>query len=48
MFKEWEILYHLGGRLRKDKGWSEKELHNPPDKFWVGEIVNKLPNGFGK
>ena len=47
MSKEWEILYHIGGRLRKDKDWSEKESHNPPDKFWEGEIVNKLPNGFG-
>ena len=48
MSKEWGILYHHGGRLRKDKGWSEKESHNPPDKFWEGEIVNKLSNGFGK
>ncbi len=24
MSKEWGILYHHGGRLRKDKGWSEK------------------------
>ena len=47
MSKEWGILYHLGGRLRKDKGWSEKESENPPDKFWEGEIDNKLPNGFG-
>ena len=46
MSKEWGILYHHGGRLRKDKGWSEKES-NPPDKFWEGEIDNKLPNGFG-
>ena len=46
MSKEWGILYHIGGRLRKDKGWSEKES-NPPDKFWEGEIDNKLPNGFG-
>ena len=47
MSKEWGILYHHGGRLRKDKGWSEKESDNPPDKFWEGEIDNKLPNGFG-
>ncbi len=40
------ILYHLGGRLRKDKGWSEKESVNPPDKFCEGEIENILPNGF--
>ena len=25
----------------------EKESDNPPDKFWEGEIENKLPNGFG-
>ena len=31
----------------KTNGWSEKELDNPPDKFWEGEIDNKLPNGFG-
>ena len=24
MSKEWGIIYHHGGRLRKDKGWSEK------------------------
>jgi len=47
MSKEWGILYHIGGNLRKDKGWSEKESDNPPDKFWEGEIDNKLPNGFG-
>ena len=47
MSKEWGILYHIGGRLRKDKGWSEKESDNSPDKFWEGEIDNKLPNGFG-
>ena len=47
MSKEWGILYHLGGRLRKDKGWSKKKSDNPPDKFWEGEIDNKLPNGFG-
>ena len=46
MSKKWGILYHHGGRLRKDKGWSEKESDNPPDKFWEGEIDNKLPNGF--
>ena len=46
MSNEWGILYHIGGRLRKDKGWSEKESDNPPDKFWEGEIENKLPNGF--
>ena len=44
MSKKWGILYHIGGRLRKDKGWSEKESDNP---FWEGEIENKLPNGFG-
>ena len=44
MSKEWGILYHIGGRLRKDKGWSEKESDNP---FWEGEIEKKLPNGFG-
>jgi hypothetical protein len=38
------FLYHNGGRLRKDKGWSEKDSNNPPDKFWKGEIDNKLPN----
>ena len=38
MSKEWGILYHIGGGLRKDKGWSEKESDNPPDKFWEGEI----------
>ena len=32
MSKEWGILYHHGGILRKDKGWSD----NPPDKFWEG------------
>ena len=38
----------LSNRLHKlDKGWSEKESGNPPDKFWEGEIDNKLPNGFG-
>ena len=47
MSKKWGILYHHGGRLRKDKGWSEKESDNPPDKFWEGEIDNKLPIGFG-
>ena len=47
MSKEWGILYHHGGRFRKDRGWSEKESDNPPDKFWEGEIDNKLPNGFG-
>ena len=47
MSKTKGILYHHGGRLRKDKGWSEKESDNPPDKFWEGEIDNKLPNGFG-
>ena len=47
MYKEWGILYHIGGRQRKDKGWSEKKSDNPPDKFWEGEIDNKLPNGFG-
>ena len=41
------ILYHHGGRLNDDKGWSETESDNPPDKFWEGEIENKLPNGFG-
>ena len=44
MSKEWGILYHIGGGLRKDKGWSEKESDNP---FWEGEIENNLPNGFG-
>ena len=43
MSKEWGILYHIGGNLRKDKGWTEKESDNPPDKFWEGEIQNKLP-----
>ena len=38
MSKTKGILYHIGGRLRKDKGWSEKESDNPPDKFWEGEI----------
>ena len=47
MSKDWGILYHHSGRLRKDNGWSEKESDNPPDKFWEGEIDNKLPNGFG-
>jgi len=47
MSKTKGILYHIGGRLRKDKGWSEKESDNPPDKFWEGEIENNLPNGFG-
>ena len=47
MSKEWGILYHIGGRLRKDKGQSEKESDNPPDKFQEGEIDSKLPNGFG-
>ena len=47
MSKKWEILYDIGGRLRKDKGWSETESDNSPDKFWEGEIENKLPNGFG-
>ena len=40
MSKKWGILYHHGGILRKDKGWSEKESDNPPDKFWEGEIEN--------
>ena len=43
MSKKWGILYHIGGRLRKDKSWSEKESDNP---FWEGEIGNNLPNGF--
>ena len=30
MSKKWGILYHHGGILRKDKGWSEKESDNPP------------------
>ena len=47
MSEEWVILYHPGGRLNDDKGWSEKESDNPPDKFWEGEIENNLPNGFG-
>jgi len=47
MSKELVILYHHGGRMRKDKGWSEKESDNPPDKFWEDDIDNKLPNGFG-
>ena len=47
MSKKWGILYHIGGRLSKDKGWSEKESDNPPDKFWEGEIENNPPNGFG-
>ena len=47
MSKKWGILYHHGGRLRKDKGWSERMSDNPPDKYWDGEIENKLPNGFG-
>ena len=47
MSKDWGILYHHSGRLRKDNGWSEKESDNPPDKFWEGKIDNKLPNGFG-
>ena len=34
MSKEWGILYHIGGRLNNDKGWSETESDNPPDKFW--------------
>ena len=47
MSKDWGILYHHSGRLRKDNGWSENESDNPPDKFGEGEIDNKLPNGFG-
>ena len=47
MSKTKGILYHHGGRLNDDKGWSETESDNPPDKFWEGEIDNKLPNGFG-
>ena len=47
MSKVWGILYHHGGRLRKDKGCSDMESDNPPDKFWEGEIDNKLSNGFG-
>ena len=47
MSKDWGILYHHSGRLRKDKGLSEKESDNTSDKFWKGEIDNKLPNGFG-
>ena len=47
MSRKWGILYHIGGRLSKDKGWSEKESDNPPDKFWEGEIEINLPNGFG-
>lgn len=34
MSKVWGILYHHGGRLNNDKGWSEKKSDNPPDKFW--------------
>ena len=44
MSKTKGILYHHGGRLRKDKGWSEKESDN---LFWEGEIENNLQNGFG-
>ena len=47
MSKTKGILYHHGGRLNDDKGWSETESDNPPDKFWEGEIENKLPNDFG-
>ena len=47
MSKEWGILYHNGGRLNDDKGWSETESDNPPDKFWEGKIINNLPSGFG-
>ena len=47
MSKEWGILYQHGGRLNDDKGWSETESVNPPDKFWEGEIENQLPNGIG-
>ena len=38
------FLCLIGGRLRKDKGWFEKELDNP---FWEGEIEINNPNGFG-
>ena len=41
-----EFYIILGGRLSKDKRWSEKEQDNPPS-FWEGEIENNLPNGFG-
>ena len=34
MSKVWGILYHHGGRLNNDKGWSEKKSDNPLDKFW--------------
>ena len=44
MSKTKGILYHHGGRLNDDKGWSETESDNP---FWEGEIENTLPNGFG-
>ena len=33
MSKEWGILYHHGGRLSKDKGWSEKNLTIHPISF---------------
>jgi len=47
MSKTKGILYPHGGRLNDDKCRSETESDNPPDKFWEGEIENKLPNGFG-
>ena len=33
--------------MNDDKGWSETESDNPPDKFWEGKIINNLPSGFG-
>ena len=42
MSKEWGILYHHGGRLRKDNGWSEKESDNPPDKFWKETVTTNF------
>ena len=48
MSKKWGILYHIGGRLRKEKGWSEKESDNP---FWEGNGTWTLFDGskfFGK
>ena len=45
MSKTKGILYHHGGRLNDDKGWSETESDNPPDKFWEGEIDTNYPMG---
>ena len=43
MSKEWGILYHIGGRLRKDKGWSEKNPTIHPISFWKVRLTTNYP-----